>query len=195
MKYEERSICIDCGLCCDGTMFHAVDLEPSDDVLLLRERGAVLVTDSVSRRFQQPCVAFDGSCCTVYESRPTNCRTYVCALLTSVNNGDTSVADAQVVIRRARELSAIVRDCLDPAVESDVIRLGRHGLSTYLGIMNNQYEHDRLEAAFPEAAELIVLLRETFGWTNRVAADSRTSSVEVRHLPSSKGAARSTPSF
>jgi hypothetical protein len=169
MELEEQSICIDCGLCCDGTMFHAIDLEPSDDVALLRERGAVLVTDSDSRRFQQPCVAFDGSCCSVYESRPTTCRTYVCALLASVNTGDTAIADAQVVIRRARELSAIVRDCLDPAVESDVIRLGRHGLSTYLGIMKNQYEPDRLAAAFPEAAELIDVLQHTFGWTNRVA--------------------------
>ena len=169
-ELEGKSICLDCGLCCDGTMFHAIDLDPSDDVDLLRGRGAVLISDDLSRRFQQPCVGFDGSCCTVYESRPTACRTYVCSLLESVNAGDTTVADARLVIRRARELSAIVRDCLDPTADSDVIHLGRHGLSTYLGIMKNQYEHDRLAAAFPEAAELIDIIEHTFGWTYRVAS-------------------------
>jgi len=170
MELEEQSICLDCGLCCDGTMFHAVDLEPSDDVNPLRRKGAVLTSDDLSRRVQLPCVGFDGSCCTIYESRPAACRTYVCSLLESVRKGDTTVSDARSVIRRARELSAVVRECLDPTVDSDVIHLGRHGLSTYLGIMKNQYEHDRLAAAFPEAAELIDLVEHTFGWTYRVAS-------------------------
>ncbi len=119
MELEEQSICIDCGLCCDGTMFHAIDLESSDDLDPLRIRGAVLISDGGSRRFQQPCPAFDGTCCSVYEARPSSCRSYVCGL-------------------------------------------------PYLGVMKNQYEPDRLAVTFLEAAELIDVLQQDFGWINRV---------------------------
>lgn len=171
MEDKERSICIDCGLCCDGTMFHAMDTFPSDDLTPLQARGALLVTDAQSRRFLQPCPAFDGSCCSVYVTRPTSCRTYVCSLLESVTNGEASIAGARSAIERVKELSGIVRNCLDTAPESNVVHLGRYGLSTYLGVMENAYEHDQLDAAFPEAAELISLLKGVFGWTNRVVSD------------------------
>jgi Fe-S-cluster containining protein len=168
MEIEEQSICIDCGLCCDGTMFHAIDLESSDDLDPLRIRGAVLISDGGSRRFQQPCPAFDGTCCSVYEARPSSCRSYVCGLLESVTNGGTSLTAARQTIERAKKLASVVRERLDLSVETDVIHLGRHGLSTYLGVMKNQYEPDRLAVAFPEAAELIDVLQQDFGWINRV---------------------------
>lgn len=169
MEHEEHSICIDCGLCCDGTMFHAVDTAASDDVAPLRARGALLISDAHGCRFVQPCPAFDGSCCSEYEARPTSCRAYVCSLLESVTHGETSAADARTAINRAKELSAIVRERLDLTSNSEVIHLGRHGLSTYLGIMEDTYEPDRLGAAFAEAEELITLLKSVFGWTNHVS--------------------------
>jgi Fe-S-cluster containining protein len=172
MELEAQSICINCGLCCDGTMFHAVDVDESDDLVPLRAKGALLISDAESRRFAQPCPAFDGTCCSVYEARPSSCRSYVCGLLDSVINGGTSLTAARRSIERAKMLADIVGDALEPIPESNVIHLGRHGLSTYLGIMKNQYEPDRLAAAFPEAAQLIDILQRDFGWTNQVPSGS-----------------------
>ena len=167
MELEAQSICINCGLCCDGTMFHAVDVDESDDLVPLRAKGALLISDAESRRFAQPCSAFDGTCCSVYEARPTSCRAFVCGLLQSVTNGDTSPGDARFAIEEVKTLASVVRERLDLSVETDVVQLGRHGLSTYLGVMANQYEPDRLRELFPEADQLIDILRRDFGWTNR----------------------------
>jgi len=181
MELEEQSICIDCGLCCDGTMFHAIDVDisphiTSDELGPLQARGALLITDKDSRRFLQPCPAFDGSCCDVYEARPATCQTYVCALLESVTQGITELADARSTIERAKELSSLVREALETNAESTMLHLGRPSLSTYLGIMENSYERERLAAAFPEVVELIDLLRSSFGWSNRVDPTDHTVS-------------------
>ncbi len=172
MSDSEQTICIGCGLCCDGTIFHAVDLAPSDDVVLLRKHGAVFVSDGESRRMQQPCPAFDGTCCSVYESRPTACRTYVCNLLDAVSRSEISRSDAVSIIDRAKKLAELVRATFEDDSDSNVIRLGHHGLSTYLGIMVNHYGHEHLSRVFPEAAELIDILRTSFGWVNRVVPNS-----------------------
>lgn len=175
-RRNEPPICIDCGLCCDGTLFHAIDTDSDDDLTPLRNRGALLVSDSESRRFLQPCPAFDGSCCSVYEDRPTACRVFACALLENVADGRTRVSDAKVTIARARRLAAVVRNTLEPPATADTVELGRPGLSTYLGIMVNQYERERLDEVFPEALELIELLQTDFGWTNRVAPEGQIDS-------------------
>lgn len=170
MTAQDNAICIDCGLCCNGTMFHAIDLDPSDDVRVLLTRGAVMVTDAQSKRFHQPCPGFDGSHCLVYESRPSACRSFTCSLLTSVTSGRTSPDEARSIIARTRELADALEIDFQSDSDSSVVHLGQHGMSTYLGIMASRYDPEHLTEVFPEAAELIDILRTSFGWTSRTAA-------------------------
>ena len=61
-----ESLCLACGLCCDGTLFADVKLQPADEperlrqhgLRLLHERaGKDLLPDDPHLRFSQPCAA------------------------------------------------------------------------------------------------------------------------------------------
>ncbi len=152
-------------------MFHATALDVSEGVTPLRDLGAVFIIESGSRSVFQPCPAFNGSACSIYSTRPQKCRSYECALLRSVNKGETDYADAVHVIERARTLANVVSATFttesqeDESVEPhDVVRIGRTTTSAYLRVMETEYSPEQLSAAFPEAAELIDILRSSFGW-------------------------------
>jgi hypothetical protein len=103
------SLCLDCGLCCDGTLFEATALMPNEDGRRLAERQAVFVTEKGTRRFQQPCPAHECGSCTIYDERPEVCRDFRCSLLTAVDSGATDETTARVVIGRAMALRTVAR--------------------------------------------------------------------------------------
>lgn len=105
-------LCIGCGMCCDGTMFDALELHHDDELAPLQQLHAVFTTDQHSTRLQQPCPAFSEGCCSIYDQRPGSCQQYSCALLTSVAEGTTSRDEATVVIAAATAL----RDQVRPAI-------------------------------------------------------------------------------
>ena len=64
-------LCRDCGLCCDGSLFWAIPMDPDEDAPVdLDEHG----------RLCQPCARFQGTC-TIYADRPRACRAFNCGVL------------------------------------------------------------------------------------------------------------------
>ena len=119
---KPEDICLACGLCCDGVIFVDVKLEASDDPMPLLALGAPLSATrdksavsasagqpehvpSKSRTgyFPQPCLAFDGCKCGIYNQRPKYCREFECLLLRSVRAGKTEKTAALRVIRTAKQ--------------------------------------------------------------------------------------------
>jgi Fe-S-cluster containining protein len=105
-----EEICLTCGLCCNGTIFADVALQPGDNVDQLESAGMVLCGGSRQKtaaenhaRFSQPCAAFDGCRCRVYQQRPQHCRTFECLLLKSVKAGAREAKAALSIIRSARD--------------------------------------------------------------------------------------------
>ena len=116
-------LCFECGLCCNGVIFARVELNPDDrraGTALLNlvesagiahsapEAGANVAKKSrrspvVRQKFPQPCVAFDGCRCRIYEDRPRYCREFECLLLREVNAGKMERSAALRVIRTARQ--------------------------------------------------------------------------------------------
>lgn len=78
---ELEALCLACGLCCDGSLFGRVGLEPAE-VLPARARGLSVLSDG--RAFEQPCRALTeeprGRGCAAYADRPAACRRFVCRL-------------------------------------------------------------------------------------------------------------------
>lgn len=110
---EDDNICIDCGMCCDGTMFVKVALPGDGDVTMLAGTPVSLQGSDGEPFFSQPCAAFDG-CCSIYERRPSNCRGFRCSLLHRHDRGEVSTDEARRIIRitidmRNRALAAIRR--------------------------------------------------------------------------------------
>ena len=111
----EDSICLKCGLCCNGTIFADVKLQPGDDPARLRSLGlAISASRSADRapRFAQPCSAFDGCRCRIYADRPRHCSNFECLLLRNVQEGRLERAAALRIIATARERAEKVRQGL-----------------------------------------------------------------------------------
>lgn len=112
------SICIGCGLCCDGTVVsHLAVADESDLGWPLRMLGVELIVEADPPVFALPCPGVRDGVCTVYDThRPSACAQFSCALLRAVEDGRTGVGDACVIIRDTIELRDQVRSGeADPA--------------------------------------------------------------------------------
>ena len=111
-----EQLCLHCGLCCDGTLFRDVELQPGDDVEKLRALGLPVAIPRFALRaprFPQPCSALCADLkCRVYADRPSRCREFECALFKSVAAGKTELPAALKTIRQTRQQAEKVRRLL-----------------------------------------------------------------------------------
>jgi len=98
-----QSLCLTCGICCDGTLFSQVLLRPDDDITVLETVGVTIVSDSDLNILKLPCAAHKGAC-VVYQDRPQRCREYKCELLKRFERSDILYADALRIITKAISL-------------------------------------------------------------------------------------------
>jgi Fe-S-cluster containining protein len=118
---DSNSLCLECGLCCNGVIFADVQLQPDDDAARLRELGLAFVRNQKSKvgneKFKQPCTAFEGCRCKIYGEHPRYCREFECLLLKSVKAGDTETAEAVRIIRsalqRVKKVKRLLRELGD----------------------------------------------------------------------------------
>lgn len=113
MSADSRSIidrlCLRCGICCRGTLFKDVELQPGDNPVRLTQIGLPLQKARGRTRFPQPCAALGADCrCRIYADRPVRCRQFDCDLLQSVMAGRAEVAAALRIIRRTRRQAETV---------------------------------------------------------------------------------------
>ena len=92
-------LCSECGLCCNGVMFHTVRLQMADSPKALAALGLKLKRKKGANYILQPCPAFCGSHCAIYESRPERCRLFECRQLKRVAAGEITEAAALERIR------------------------------------------------------------------------------------------------
>lgn len=111
-----EELCRACGLCCDGTLFDLVKLEPSDDAAKLSALGLPI---RVSRgrepvaRFPQPCAALCADrTCRVYAHRPWQCRVFECGVLKDAKAGRITLAAGLRLVGRARRRADKIRRLL-----------------------------------------------------------------------------------
>lgn len=92
MNPDHQNICIQCGLCCDGTLFNHARIQESEPL----ETGYSFET-FVRRRpgFRLPCTYLKNRVCSIYDQRPYSiCASFRCKLLRAVNSGNVKYADA-----------------------------------------------------------------------------------------------------
>jgi len=113
------TLCLHCGLCCDGTLFRHVEITPGE-----RERLVQLGIGVGVRRKHEvmwlPCGKLDGKRCTIYEQRPGGCARFVCALgrrLTGKEVSlDAAMAQVDLMHQRLAALRAAFPDCGDEPI-------------------------------------------------------------------------------
>jgi len=112
------SLCLECGLCCDGTMFQVVPLEAGE-----AEAVAACGTLGVHEGrtvIRQRCGALGVDLkCGVYSVRPVTCRKFECAALVGLQRGELSETEAREVIGEVlgrRRAVAVAMGVADEAV-------------------------------------------------------------------------------
>jgi Fe-S-cluster containining protein len=112
-------LCPSCGMCCNGVLFADVRLQADDDLKKLATLGLRLERHGNKMRFIQPCPAFDGKLCRIYEQRPSRCQKFECRLLKEVHTGNKTVQQAHIVIRHIRNEAEKVLKLLKSLGNSD----------------------------------------------------------------------------
>jgi Fe-S-cluster containining protein len=108
---REESVCIGCGLCCDGTVVtHLAVRDESDLGMPLRALGVEVLAAADPPVFTLPCPALSAGRCTIHHlHRPNACHAFECAISTAVENGSMTHSDARSIIGATSELQARVR--------------------------------------------------------------------------------------
>lgn len=126
---EASGLCASCGLCCNGVLFHTVRILGNDSISELSALGLRVWRKKGERVLLQPCPAFCGDSCRIYEQRPTRCRLFECRQLQRVKAGQIPISAAQEKIRQATTLVAEAQDLLAALGEKHLDRplTKRHG--------------------------------------------------------------------
>jgi len=121
------SLCMGCGLCCNGVLYSHALLEPHEVQPAIRA-GLNVLQDQGGRRFTQPCACFDDGPCAIYADRPAACASYQCALLKRHLAGEVSLDQCVAKVRRVKELVASITARLPDAGPTDAFwpRLTRY---------------------------------------------------------------------
>ena len=101
------TLCTQCGLCCDGTLFADVELGRAEAARLENMGLEVEVTDG--GLLSQPCAALKGRRCSIYAHRPKCCRTFECQLLHRLISSER----VGVALRQPCQLAAAALDMHD----------------------------------------------------------------------------------
>ncbi|MBI1298543.1 hypothetical protein GC175_26720 [bacterium] len=119
-----QSLCMRCGLCCDGTLFEWARVVPDDDPAQLDAGGFVLQTHRDRQRFELPCHHQQSRICTIYQQwRPSVCHHFKCGVLRRMEAGELSVDEAQALILRTVKVADRVWAQLRPHLDDQIIPL------------------------------------------------------------------------
>ena len=102
------ALCVECGLCCDGSLFRFLPVE-ENEVDLYRSLSLQVVTQSGRLAMRLPCSKLEKKCCTVYEQRPSGCRGFVCHLGSRLESGDVEFPKALELVREAQRRIEVLR--------------------------------------------------------------------------------------
>ena len=124
MEEVVGSICVGCGLCCDGTVVsHLAVRDASDLGAPLSALGVEVIVEADPAVFALPCPAVVDGVCTVYDlHRPRACAQFECALSTAVAGGSVALADARALVAEARRFQGLSDDQGRAALRAHVER-------------------------------------------------------------------------
>ena len=155
-------LCAACGMCCDGVLFHSVELQKEDSPRQLASLGLKLRRKKGVEFFLQPCSMhreIGGSCsCVIYDQRPARCRLFNCKQLLAVTDGKSTEAAALENIRTARARVNRVLSLMAQVGETNPSRSLAHRVANALTLPPNTERtllHNQLETAMRELGALL----------------------------------------
>lgn len=170
---HSSQLCQACGICCSGTLFSYVDVNQKQANALKDTSVEPYKNEKGKLVFDLPCNALSGTRCTIYDKRPTVCRTYLCDLTRKVMNGSidleaASKTVADIKAKRAWLLENVPLDILrtySPPPEENPVQTPAKKSTLAKAILAAWRTSTR---AKPEVSQsLRVLLAELYGCFSR----------------------------
>lgn len=183
MVKSGEQLCLACGLCCDGTLFDLVKLEPGDDAGKLKALG-LPVTLSRGKtpvaRFPQPCSALcEDRTCRLYAARPWQCRTFECRLFKDAKAGLVTFTAALSLVKQARRRSDNVRRLLRALGDADEHRALGERIHRTSERLEAGHADDAAKARFADLSlavhRLKLLLQSRFYSLNEARSEGKSS--------------------
>jgi len=150
-------LCGSCGMCCDGVLFHSVELQAGDHPRQLSALGLKIRRKKGVEFFLQPCAAHcvegETCSCSIYAERPARCRHFNCRQILAVESGTNSEAEASGKIREARTRVTRVLELMDRVGETNPGRSLAHRVANALTLPEGAVRaplHDELDSAMQE---------------------------------------------
>jgi len=160
MPESYAQLCTTCGMCCDGTLFHSVELKSGDSARRIASLGIKLRRKKGVEFFLQPCSAHresQGVCsCKIYDQRPLRCRLFCCRQLLGVESGEISELAAMEKIREARSRIARINELITQVAETNPNRSLAHRVANALTTLHRSSIHDLLASAMQELEEFLL---------------------------------------
>jgi hypothetical protein len=158
---DETSICVGCGLCCDGTLHGSATVKSGDEQNVVAA-GLEIIDGGNRRFFRQPCPHSCNGSCSIYAARPNVCRGYQCSLLQRVESGEISQPEARGRISTAKKLLAAVLK-LDPSAVTPSQRSALNTkLKESLSRTAGEAERNEISRAVLDIAQLEYFLNRWF---------------------------------
>jgi len=96
---KASDLCLDCGLCCNGTLWPGVFVEESKHHLFKWVEKREVNFGFVMHE-PEGCEQLDNcNLCRIYENRPSKCKEYTCGVLEEVKRNDISFEYAKLLIK------------------------------------------------------------------------------------------------
>jgi Fe-S-cluster containining protein len=142
-------------MCCDGTLFHSVVLQPTDSPRTLSSLGLTLKRKPGGTSFRQPCSAHHNNQCAIYENRPQRCRLFNCQQVLRVASGEITQSSAQETIASTRQKIRQVVEKIERLTETNPNQGLAQRFSVALANTSPSQERAELEAAMTELQAIL----------------------------------------
>lgn len=101
---KEQDICVTCGLCCDGTLFHHAVLNKGEKGNLPQKMENAYFKNKNGEFFKLPCSYFNGKC-SIYDQKKAHvCSSFRCKLLKDFSKDKVKQEDALSIVQNAKKL-------------------------------------------------------------------------------------------
>lgn len=101
-EVKEQQICINCGFCCDGTLFHNANLEPGEKGNLPDYMEKSYFKNEKGEFFKLPCEYFDGKCTIYDQPKAIICGAFRCQLLKDFAAKKISQKAALEIVKKSK---------------------------------------------------------------------------------------------
>ena len=103
---DGSDLCLQCGLCCDGTLFPQAPLDEDEQDFAESLGLVVKAKPGGGIALQMPCSRFIDGCCSLYTvGRPAVCGSYRCALLNGYVAGTKNLDEVLPIVHLVRSLA------------------------------------------------------------------------------------------